>query len=159
MNPFLIYLPDIFYSDDSEVLISLKQKQKKVRENSELLASIDDMFFTFAKIQTEHLAKSDFNTRTCLVAGKLFEHAFTRMQPSDVEMRTRSKCSHSLRAYINTQTLLLAKLKYKYLKDSLLFFGTYYETMVQVKKKYFCDFLITNYKHNLMICLFSRFRL
>lgn len=94
------------------------------------------MFFTFAKVKTDHLAKSDFNTRTCLLAGKLFEHTFLRItSPSNnIEPKTnKNKWSQSLRVYINTQTLLLTKLKYNYLKDSLLFFGTYYETMVQVR--------------------------
>jgi hypothetical protein len=43
--------------------------------------------------------------------------------------------SQVLRLYVNIQSLMLTKLKYNYLKDSLLFFGTYYETMVQVISK------------------------
>lgn len=43
-----------------------------------------------------------------------------------------TKWSQVLRLYVNIQSLMLTKLKYNYLKDSLLFFGTYYETMVQV---------------------------
>lgn len=49
------------------------------RENSELVNSLNEMLLTFGKMQTEHLAKSDFNTRTCLLAGKLFEYSFSSM--------------------------------------------------------------------------------
>lgn len=34
--------------------------------------------------------------------------------------------------YINIQTVLLSKLKYNYLRDSILFFGSYFETMVHI---------------------------
>lgn len=90
------------------------------------------MFLTFARTQTELLAKSDFNTRTCLLAGKLFEYSFFVQTMDESSRDVERRWSQALRAYINTQTLLLAKLKYKHVKDSLLFFGTYYETMAQV---------------------------
>jgi hypothetical protein len=40
--------------------------------------------------------------------------------------------SNSLRLYINIQTILLKKLKYNYLNDSIIFFGSFYESFIQV---------------------------
>jgi len=37
-----------------------------------------------------------------------------------------------LTQYINIQTVLLYKLKYSYLNDACLFFGSYYENMIRV---------------------------
>jgi hypothetical protein len=50
------------------------------------------------------------------------------------------KWSDVLCLYFNIQTFLLSKLKYKYLKQSILFFGSYYETMIQVILAFFPHF-------------------
>lgn len=44
-------------------------------KNYDIIYSIVDFFFTFSEKQPESLAKSDFNTRTCLLVSKLFEHS------------------------------------------------------------------------------------
>jgi hypothetical protein len=56
----------------------------------------------------------------------------------------RIKWSNVLCMYLNVQTILLKRLKYSYLKEATLFFGSYYETMIQVcslKIKIICKFV------------------
>lgn len=44
-------------------------------KNYDIIYSIVDLFFTFSDKQAESLAKTDFNTRTCLLVSKLFEYS------------------------------------------------------------------------------------
>ena len=55
-----------------------------------------------------------------------------KKRPSCDKLNTGS-WSSVLNLYFNIQTLLLSNLKYKYLKDSTLFFGSYYDHMLQVR--------------------------
>lgn len=56
-----------------QCLYALFEKYVQNANTADLMYSILEMFFAFANYQIEHLAKSDFNTRTCLLAGKIFE--------------------------------------------------------------------------------------
>lgn len=69
------WLNDVTESCMLQCLYALFEKFIQKNENSDLMYSIFEMFFTFANGQIEHLAKSDFNTRTCLLAVKLFEYS------------------------------------------------------------------------------------
>ncbi len=51
-----------------------------------------------------------------------------------------------LTQYLNIQTVLLNKLKYSYLNDACLFFGSYYENMIRVSdQKVFEFFFYTQF--------------
>lgn len=58
-----------------QCLYSLFDKYIHTPDNIDIMYSIMDLFFAFSSNQAEHLAKSDFNTRTCLLASKLFEYS------------------------------------------------------------------------------------
>ncbi len=115
-----------------------------------------EVFYTFSLLEPEILSNSDFTSNTCLIIGKLFEYSFQNKIPSEtyghkkniVPVRNENSkiwCD-ALRLYINIQTLLLNKLKYNFLSDSILFVGSYYEVMVQVST-FFYVILSTMYRH------------
>ncbi len=114
-------------------------------ENSSIIFSIMEIFYAFSQFEPEILSNSGFTSNTCLIVGKLFEYAFHSEthgepqlphKPRHRTVLVRSENSKTwgdtLRLYINIQTLLLNKLKYNFLSDSILFIGSYYELMVQV---------------------------
>ena len=86
------------------------------------------------------LARSDFNTHTCLLAARLFDLAASLhrggARGGGRGVLSTANCpltwSHTLRLYVNIQTCLLAQLKYKYVKDAIVFFGSYYDQMIHV---------------------------
>ncbi|RNA38292.1 nucleoporin NUP188-like protein [Brachionus plicatilis] len=102
-------------------------------KNYDVVYSIFDLFFTFSDKQAESLAKSDFNTRTCLLTSKIFE--YSSLISHDESNKYSSNWKSILKLYISIQTVLLKKLKYKYLKDSILFFGSYFETIGEIISK------------------------
>ena len=115
--------------------------EKYIREkNSNLVFSIFEFFLSFAQTQVDHLIKSNFNANTCLLASLLFEYSLNT-PPSQNAKRIDSKSNvlwtNVLCLYMDIQTNLLMKSKYKYLNDSILFFGSYHESMVQVNKSLF----------------------
>ncbi len=101
-------------------------------------------FYTFSKLEPEILYNSDFTSNTCLIAAKLFEFSFhyevqnevygQKLKQKTVLIKNENSIlwCDTLRLYINIHTLLLNKLKYNFLSDSILFVGSYYELMVQV---------------------------
>ncbi|CAF0748696.1 unnamed protein product [Brachionus calyciflorus] len=130
------WLNELVESCIIQCLYGLFEKYIHKQDMSDAMYSILDLFFSLAINHVELLAKSDFNTRTCLLASKLFEYsAFVQKQSPSKQLKLEkgtTKWSNVLKIYINIQTTLIEKLKYKYLKDSILFFGSYFETMVQI---------------------------
>lgn len=121
----------------TQILYSLFDKF--VREkNSNLVFSVFEFFLSFAETQVDHLIKSNFNSNTCLLANLLFEYSLNTPQDAvlkkqnDSTTKTNVLWTNVLCLYIDIQTILLMKSKHKYLKSSILFFGSYYEAMIQV---------------------------
>lgn len=54
---------------------------------------------------------------------------------NDESSRYSADWKSILKLYVNIQTVLLEKLKYKYLKDSILFFGSYFESITDIVSK------------------------
>ena len=120
------------------------------------------MLFTFANKQVDFLVKSDFNSLTCLLIGKLFDYCFIQIvnyieirfvfffltqkyinffqeQSADKKNNIKEESEHitwsnALCLYFDIQTVLLNNLKFLYLKDSIIFFGSYYETIARVTR-------------------------
>ena len=48
----------------------------QTNENKEIIFSVLEMFYAFSQTVIDNLEKSDFNTRTCLLASRLFNYSF-----------------------------------------------------------------------------------
>jgi hypothetical protein len=110
-------------------------------KNSNLVFSVLEFFLSFAETRVDHLIKSNFNGNTCLLINLLFEYSLNTPtssslnKQSEITIKTNVLWTNVLCLYIDIQTILLMKSKYKYLNDSILFFGSYFEAMVQVIKE------------------------
>ena len=110
-------------------------------KNSNLVFSVLEFFLSFAETRVDHLIKSNFNGNTCLLINLLFEYSLNTPtssslnKQSEITTKTNVLWTNVLCLYIDIQTILLMKSKYKYLNDSILFFGSYFEAMVQVIKE------------------------
>lgn len=118
-----------------QCLYSLFERFIKNQKNSKIVFSVLEMLFTLANKQIEFLVKSDFNSKTCLLIGKLFDHCFSTQENAD-EKKEREldsiAWSNVLCLYFDIQTILLKSLKQVYLKNSIIFFGSYYETIARI---------------------------
>jgi hypothetical protein len=94
------------------------------------------MLFTLANKQVDYLIKSDFNSLTCLLIGKLFEYSSSEQTDKIKELEKEKfglvTWSNVLCLYFDIQAVLLKNLKYLYLKDTIIFFGSYYEAIASV---------------------------
>ena len=123
----------------TQILYALFEKFLR-EKNSNLVFSVFELFLSFAETQLDHLIKSNFNSNTCLLANLLFEYSLNTpantvlsKQAETTTPKTNVLWTNVLCLYIDIQTVLLMRSKYKYLNDSILFFGSYYEAMIQVK--------------------------
>ncbi len=124
-----------------QCLYSLFDKYIHNKTNSRIVFSVLEMLFTFANKQVDFLVKSDFNTLTCLLVGKLFDKCHkdsvqqqttTSDDPAQQANTDEITWSHVLCLYFDIQTVLLKSLKLLYLRDSIIFFGSYYETIARI---------------------------
>jgi hypothetical protein len=123
----------------TQILYALFEKFLR-EKNSNLVFSVFELFLSFAETQVDHLIKSNFNNNTCLLVNLLFEYSLNTpantilsKQAETTTPKTNVLWTNVLCLYIDIQTVLLMRSKYKYLNDSILFFGSYYEAMIQVK--------------------------
>lgn len=123
----------------TQILYALFEKFLR-EKNSNLVFSVFELFLSFAETQVDHLIKSNFNSNTCLLVNHLFEYSLNTpantilsKQAETTTPKTNVLWTNVLCLYIDIQTVLLMRSKYKYLNDSILFFGSYYEAMIQVK--------------------------
>jgi hypothetical protein len=135
--------PDIWQKETTErcvlqCLYSLFEKYIHNQSNSRIVFSVLKMIFTFANKQVDFLVKSDFNSLTCLLVSKLFDKCYKdtiQQQKTTTDELVKSEditWSQVLCLYFDIQTVLLKSLKLLYLRDSIIFFGSYYETIARI---------------------------
>ena len=90
------------------------------------------MFYAFVLIEPEILSHSEFIQHTCLSFGKVFQYINVLENNKKSEKEESVLWLDVLRIYLNVQTILLKCLKYNFIEKSILFVGSFYETLVQV---------------------------
>ena len=86
------------------------------------------MFYAFVLIEPEILSHSEFINHTCLSFGKVFQY----IHQNEKKKNETDFWLDVLHLYLHIQTILLKSLKYNFIDKSILFIGSFYETMIQV---------------------------
>ena len=89
-----------------------------------------EMFYAIVLIEPEILSNSEFIQHTCLSFGKVFQ--YINIHENSKKVDESVLWLDVLRIYLNIQTILLKCLKYDFIEKSILFVGSFYETLVQV---------------------------
>ena len=79
------------------------------------------------------LSNSEFTQNTCLSFGKVFEYIKIFEENRNLVNENKSMWFDVLRLYLHIQTILLKSLKYNCIEKSILFIGSFYETIIQVR--------------------------
>jgi hypothetical protein len=108
--------------------------------------SIVEIFFAISCIEPEMLSKSDFTSNTGLAFGKIFDFVYREENNENKRLEENEDNAHKkhqapwsnvFKLYVNTQAQLLSSLKYNFVSESIMFIGSYFEAMVQVRSQRF----------------------
>lgn len=113
----------------------------KLEQNASIMHSIVEIFYTISCIEPELLSKSDFTSNTGLAFGKIFDYVYREENDENNKVendrsdakKLQTPWSSVFKLYVNTQTHLLSSLKYNFVSESIMFIGSYFEAMIQVK--------------------------